>query len=112
MPLHADIRVRARSRRLICTSMITRSVIAYEAKSIEVFAEPISCAPNQRPSGAQGGLASLCRLMGSSPHIDAGGDARTSWAWVSESDDGTRLSFPSTDPGREEFQPNAVVDVC
>ena len=53
-----------------------------------------------RAVAAQGGLASLCRLMGSSPHIDAGDDARTSWACVSESDDGTRLSFPSTDPGR------------
>src|SRR5580692_4135644 len=34
---------------------------------------------------------------------------RSSWASVSESDGGTRLSFPSTDPGREVFQPNAVV---
>jgi hypothetical protein len=34
---------------------------------------------------------------------------RSSWAWVSKSDGGTRLSFPSTDPGREVFQPNAVV---
>jgi hypothetical protein len=35
-----------------------------------------------------------------------------SWASVSESDDGTRRSFPSTDPGREVFQPNAVVGLC
>jgi hypothetical protein len=34
---------------------------------------------------------------------------RSSWASVSESDGGTRRSFPSTDPGREVFQPNAVV---
>jgi hypothetical protein len=34
---------------------------------------------------------------------------RSSWASVSESDGGTRLFFPSTDPGREVFQPNAVV---
>ena len=34
------------------------------------------------------------------------------WASVSESDGGTRLSFPSTDPGREVFQPNAVVGLC
>jgi len=31
------------------------------------------------------------------------------WASVSESDGGTRLSFPSRDPGREVFQPNVVV---
>src|ERR1700722_5516723 len=37
---------------------------------------------------------------------------RSSWASVSESDGGTRLSFPSTDPGREVFQPNAVVGFC
>src|SRR5580693_10702067 len=30
-------------------------------------------------------------------------------ASVSESDGGTRLSFPSRDPGREVFQPNVVV---
>ena len=33
-------------------------------------------------------------------------------AQVSESDDGTRLSFPSIDPGREVFQPNGVVGLC
>ena len=31
------------------------------------------------------------------------------WASVSENDGGTRLSFPSRDPGREVFQPNVVV---
>ena len=34
---------------------------------------------------------------------------RSRWASVSESDGGTRLSFPSTDPDREVSQPNAVV---
>jgi hypothetical protein len=34
------------------------------------------------------------------------------WASVSESDGGTRLSFPSTDPDREVFQPNPVVGIC
>jgi hypothetical protein len=34
------------------------------------------------------------------------------WPSVSESDGGTRVSFPSTDPGREVFQPNAVVGLC
>ena len=37
---------------------------------------------------------------------------RSPWASVSESDDGTRQSFPSTDPGREVCQPNAVVGLC
>ena len=37
---------------------------------------------------------------------------RRSWASVSESDGGTRLSFPSIDPGREVFQPNGVVGPC
>ena len=37
---------------------------------------------------------------------------RSSWALVSESDGGTRRSFPSIDPGREVFQPNAVVGLC
>ena len=42
--------------------------------------------------------------------IDAGGRYnRRPWASVSESDGGTRLSFPSTDPGREVFQPRVVV---
>ena len=31
---------------------------------------------------------------------------------VSESDGGRRLSCPSTDPGREVFQPNAMVGLC
>ena len=31
---------------------------------------------------------------------------------VSESDGGTRLSFPSTDPGRGVHQPNVVVGLC
>ena len=34
--------------------------------------------------------------------------ARSLWALVSESDGDTRLSFPSTDRGREVFQPNAA----
>src|SRR5580692_2380411 len=63
-----------------------------------------------RAVAAQGGLASLCRLPGiiaalSTPAVGT----RSSWASASESDDGTRLSFPSTDPGREVFQPNVVV---
>jgi hypothetical protein len=37
---------------------------------------------------------------------------RSSWASGSESDDGTRLSFRSTNPGREVSQPNAVVGLC
>ena len=34
------------------------------------------------------------------------------WALVSESDGSTRLSFPSTAPGREVFQSNAVAGIC
>jgi len=45
--------------------------------------------------------------------IDAGGRyPRSSWASVSESDGGTRLSFPSIDPGHEVFQTNAAVGLC
>src|SRR5271165_3846554 len=47
---------------------------------------------------------------GSSPHIDAGG--QYPWASVSESEGCTRRSFPSIDPGREVFQPNAIVGLC
>ena len=85
-----------------------------------------------RAVAAQGGLASLSRPLAAvqggfsttstrlrlsvvswDPRliVDAG-DRRSSWASVSESDGGTRLSFPSTDPGREVFQPNAVVGLC
>jgi hypothetical protein len=34
------------------------------------------------------------------------------WALVSESDGSTRLSFPSTAPGREVFQSNVAAGVC
>jgi hypothetical protein len=34
------------------------------------------------------------------------------WASVSESDGHMRLSVPSTDPGREVFQPNAMAGLC
>lgn len=34
------------------------------------------------------------------------------WASASESDGGTRRSFPATDPGRELFQLNAAGDLC
>jgi hypothetical protein len=68
-----------------------------------------------RAVAAQGGLASLCRLLGiiaalSTPAVST----RSTWASVSvsESDDDTRLSFPSTDPGREVCQPSAVVGLC
>ena len=37
---------------------------------------------------------------------------RAKGASASDSDGGTRLSFPSTDLGREVFQPNAVVGIC
>jgi len=57
-----------------------------------------------RAVAAQGGLASLCPSPGiiaalSTPAVGT----RNSWASVSESDGGTRLSFPSIDPGREVF---------
>jgi hypothetical protein len=66
-----------------------------------------------RAVATQGGLASLMPPPGiiaalSTPAVGT----RSSWASVSESDDGTRLSFPSIDPGREVFQPNAVVGLC
>ena len=66
-----------------------------------------------RAVAVQGGLASLSRSPGiiaalSTPEVGT----RSSRASVSESDDGTRLSFPSTDPGREVFQPSAVVGLC
>jgi hypothetical protein len=66
-----------------------------------------------RAVAAQGGLASLLpspRIIAalSTPAVGT----RSSWASVSESDGGTRLSFPSTDPGREVFQPNAVAGLC
>ena len=54
-----------------------------------------------RAVAAQGGLASLCRLLDHRRIIDA--VDRCSWASVSESDGGTRLSFPSTDPAAKYF---------
>ncbi len=62
-------------------------------------------------------LASSFRLSLPSPGIIAALSTpavgtRSSWASASESDGGTRLSFPSIDPGREVFQPNAVVGLC
>jgi hypothetical protein len=66
-----------------------------------------------RAAVARAGLASLSRLHGSPPPLSTPAvSTRSSWASVSESDDGTRLSFPSTDPGREVCQPNAVVGLC
>jgi hypothetical protein len=44
--------------------------------------------------------------------IDARGRSRRSGASLLESDGDTRLSFPSTDPGREVFQPNTAVGLC
>src|SRR5271157_216050 len=57
----------------------------------------------------------LCAPFRRSPHAD---DFKRvefcsrSRGLVSESDAGTRLSLPSTDPGREVFQPNAAVGLC
>jgi hypothetical protein len=66
-----------------------------------------------RAVAAQGGLASLSPPLGiiaalSTPAVGT----HSSWASASESDGCTRRSFPSIDPGREVFQPNAVVGLC
>jgi hypothetical protein len=39
-------------------------------------------------------------------------DLRQLSALMSESDDSTRLSFPSTAPGREVFQSNVAAGIC
>jgi hypothetical protein len=72
-----------------------------------------SASAGDRAAAAQGELASLVRLPGftaalSTPAVGT----RRSLASVLESDCGTRLYFPSTDPGREVFQPNAAVGLC
>jgi hypothetical protein len=44
--------------------------------------------------------------------VDAASVPASARASVPESEVGTRLSFPSRDPGREVFQPNVVVGLC
>jgi hypothetical protein len=44
--------------------------------------------------------------------VDAAWGPASARASVPESDGGTRLSFPSRDPGRSVFQPNVVVGLC
>jgi hypothetical protein len=63
----------------------------------------INCRHGSDVIGRNGAISNALRRRGIT---------RSPWALVSESDGGTRLSFPSTDPGREVCQPNAVVGLC